>query len=159
MADVKNRDTGRRKGANKGVKVVIAHTQDEDRAIDQNIFTADQPYRVVSVEEVHSVAGTGGGSVGLWVHKCTGTDTPSGGNALTTSAFNLKLAANTVQTQATRALTATEADLKLADGDRLAIYATGTRTNLKGLVVVVVLVPAAAAGYDVDNKRSWISEV
>jgi hypothetical protein len=105
-------------------------------SVDDNIFIADRAYRVLSIAEVHAVAGNDAGAVTLQLRKCTGTQAPSAGAALTTATFNLKSTANTV---VTATLTATTADLALAAGDRLAADFTGTLTALAGGVVTIVL--------------------
>lgn len=107
-------------------------------AIDTNFFIADREYEVISIEEVHAAAGTDGGAVTLQVRRCQGAEAPSAGDALTTTAFNLKSTANTV---VTGTLTATAANRVLAAGDRLAADFSGTLTALAGGVVTVVLRP------------------
>jgi hypothetical protein len=107
-------------------------------ATDQNAFIADRAYQVVSVSEVHSVAGTDAGAVTLAVNKCTGTQAASAGANILTSTLNLKNTANTV---ASGTLSATAANSVLAAGNRIAFDITGTTTGLVGAVVTIVLRP------------------
>jgi hypothetical protein len=106
--------------------------------VDAAFFTADRAYQVVSISEVHSVAGTNASAVTLQVTKDTGTQAPGAGSALLATAFNLKATANTVQNGT---LVATVATLQLAAGNRLAIDVTGTLTDVAGVVVTVKLIP------------------
>lgn len=120
---------------------VITHNFSDNAAasgIDTTFFIADREYEVISIEEVHAVAGTNGSDVTLMIRRCQGTEAPSAGDALTTAAFNLKSTANTV---VSGTLTSTTAHLTLADGDRLGADFTGTLTTLAGGNVTVVLRP------------------
>ena len=109
---------------------------------DQCFFIADRALTVVSINEVHSVAGNDAGAVNLQVTKDTGTQAPGAGTDLltnnTNAGFNLKGTANTVQNGT---LTATAGALDLAAGDRLSVDFAGTLTTLAGVVVTVALVP------------------
>ena len=102
----------------------------------QAVFLANRPYKVVAIRQVHSALGSDGGAVTLSVSKDTGTAAPGAGTGLLTATFNLKSAINTVQTGS---LTATEADLILAAGDRLAVVYGGTLTAVAGVVVTFEL--------------------
>ena len=106
------------------------------KAYTQALFVANRAYKVTAIRQVHSTAGTDGGSVTVSVSKDTGTQAPGAGVGLLTAAFNLKAAVNTVQTGS---LSATEADLKLAAGDRLAVVFGGTLTAVAGVVVTIEL--------------------
>lgn len=103
---------------------------------DAFIFVATHPCKLVGIRAVHIVAGNDAGAVTLQVRKCTGTQAPAAGTALltnnTNAGFDLKAAANTVQTGA---LVGTAASLVMAVGDRLALDLTGTPTALAGLTV------------------------
>lgn len=109
---------------------------------DQAFFTATRAYQVIAIREVHSAAGTDVGAVNLQVTKDTGTTAPGAGTDLLTNnanaGFDLKGVANTVQTGT---LTATEASLQLAAGDRLAVDFAGVLTAVAGVVVTVELRP------------------
>jgi hypothetical protein len=102
---------------------------------DSNIYVATRPVRVVSVSEVHTVAGSHGSDVTLHVRKCTGTQTPAQGAAVHSGSFNMKGTANTVQT-----LAVNPANASLKAGDRLAIDLTGVPTAIAGGVVTITLV-------------------
>jgi hypothetical protein len=107
-------------------------------AVDQNVFLCDRAYKVVSVTEVHSTAGTDGSAVSVAVKKASSTTAIGSGTNVLTSTFNLKGTANTVQTGV---LSATAADSVLASGDRLGLDFTGVTTSLAGGVVTIVLKP------------------
>lgn len=109
--------------------------------VDQTVFTADRAYELVGVEEVHTVAGNDAGAVTLDVKKCTGTQDPSAGTTMLASTFNLKSTANTV---VSATLSATTANRKLADGNRVAFDITGTPTSYAGGAVTLVLSPLGA---------------
>lgn len=108
--------------------------------VDQYIFTANgRSYEVQSVDYVGTVAGSDGGAVTADVTVCGSGDAPSDGTTvLGATKINLKGTAETVQTPA---LTATEANLIVADGESLALNVTGTPTAVAGAVVTVVLRP------------------
>ena len=90
----------------------------------------------MAIREVHSALGTDGGAVTLSVSKDTGTAAPGAGTGLLTATFDLKAAINTVQVGS---LSATEADLILAAGDRLSVVYGGTLTAVAGVVVTFAL--------------------
>lgn len=104
--------------------------------VDQVIYIANAPVKVVAIREAHGVAGNDAGAVTLDVKKCTGTQAPSAGTTVLTSTVNLKGTANTVVAPA---LTATTANLALAAGDRLALDYTGVITSLAGVNVTLTL--------------------
>lgn len=102
--------------------------------VDGTIFIADDAWVITSIEEVHSVLGTDGSAVTAQVMKCTGTQAPSAGTAMTTGTFDLK---GTVETIQTGALSATPAHYTLADGNRIGLDVTGTLTSLAGGVITI----------------------
>jgi len=106
----------------------------EATSVDGTIFIADDAWVITSIEEVHSVLGTDGSAVTAQVMKCTTTQAPSAGTAMTTGTFDLK---GTVETVQTGALSGTAADYTLADGDRIGLDLTGTLTAVAGGVVVI----------------------
>ena len=117
--------------------IQIAHADEANGDLaTQSIFVANRPYKVVAIRQVHSTAGSDGGAVTLSVSKDTGTAAPGAGTGILTATFNLKGTANTVQTGA---LSATEADLILAAGDRLSLVYGGTLTAVAGVVVTFEL--------------------
>jgi hypothetical protein len=100
------------------------------------VFIADRPYIVVSVQEIHPVASTGGAST-LGITKDTGTGAPGSGSSVLAGAatFNLAGTANTLQT-----LQGIQSGLaQLAVGDRLALVATGTLTSMTSYTVNISL--------------------
>ncbi|NBQ70349.1 MAG: hypothetical protein EBU46_16550 [Nitrosomonadaceae bacterium] len=103
---------------------------------DAAFFVANSALEILSIREVHSAAGSDSGAVTLNVTKDTGTNAPGAGVTVQTGTFNLKAAANTVQTAT---LTATAANKKLAAGDRLSANFTGTVTDVAGVVVTVTV--------------------
>jgi hypothetical protein len=123
-----------------GNVVLSIAVQNSDDAIDQNIFIADRAYNVISMQQVHAVAGTDASAVTAQITKCSGTTVPGSGVAVMTNTFNLKGTINTVQTGTLN--TDTLANTKLAPGDRLAINFTGVTTAYAGAVYTVVLQPA-----------------
>lgn len=106
---------------------------------DQCFYVANLPRKVAAIYYVHSTKGTDNGAVNVQVTKDTTTNAPGAGTDLltnnTNAGFDCKGANNTVQTGT---LTATEANLWLAPGDRLSVDFAGVTTALAGAVVVVV---------------------
>lgn len=106
-------------------------------SVDQYIWVAPVKCRVISIKEVHSVAG--GASAAVRPRKITADVTAPGAAAgatvieLTTANIDLTVTANTMQTPT---LSATEADLIFAAGDRLALDFSGTLTALVGRLTV-----------------------
>lgn len=143
--------SGGRPSVDKGVVVVTARGVNFAALATQNIFVADQAYRVVSVEEVHTVASAFGA---MDVRRCQGTAAPIDGSLVTGGPFNLGSTANTV---VSAPLAATEANRSLAEGDRLVMVFGGVLNDLEGLNVTVVLIPKSAGGDDTGNKRYWLT--
>ena len=109
---------------------------------DQSFFIANQPYEVVAIQLLHSVAGSDGSAVNAQVTKDVSTEAPGAGKDLLTNnsdaGFNLKATANTVQ-EGTLSLEA--ADRKLSKGDRLSVDFAGTLTSVAGVQITVSLKP------------------
>jgi hypothetical protein len=110
-------------------------------SVDDWVFIADRAYTVVSIKEVHSVAGNDASAVTLDVRKVTDASAPGAAASSTvkellSSALNLKSTANTV---VTGSLTATAADLDLAAGDKIGLNFAGTLTSLAGGLLVIEL--------------------
>lgn len=106
--------------------------------VDRWAWIADRACEVVLIEEVHSVVG--GASAAVRPRKVLAASTAAPGAAaganvkeLTTATIDLTAAIDTTQTPA---LTATTADRKFADGDRLGLDFSGTLTGLKGVLVL-----------------------
>jgi hypothetical protein len=114
------------------VSVVMALNAD---VVDQAIYVANYPCRVVAVREVHATAGTDASAVTLDIKKCTGTQAPSAGTTVLGATVNLKGTANTVQAPAV----VETAVATLAVGDRLAVDITGTTTAVAGVALTVSL--------------------
>jgi hypothetical protein len=113
----------------------VIGTRTDANSVDTLLFVAPYPCEVVSVNEVHSVAGSDGSAVALDVMKCVGTEAPASGTTVLSSTFDLKSTANTpVRKTAASGLTATLANRKLDTGDRLSLNYTGTLTALVGVV-------------------------
>jgi hypothetical protein len=104
--------------------------------VDQHFFVANRDYRVMAIRQVHSTAGTNGSAVTLDVKKSTSTQAAASGTTMLSTTFDMKASINTVRLGT---LTSTDADLRLAPGDRMSIDYTGTLTALAGVVVVVTL--------------------
>ena len=98
-------------------------------------FIADRPYQVVSAQETHAVASSGGATT-LDITKDVGTGAPaSGSSVLNGSTFNLAATANTVQS-----INAVNTGVsQLAVGDRLALKLTGTPTSMTNVTVTIAL--------------------
>jgi hypothetical protein len=129
--------------------VVTVHAVLNGDNVDQNIFIADRPYRVLAVRESHATAGNDAGAVSLDVKKATGTTAIASGTTVLGSTFDLKGTANTVvtKTRDNGGVVAT-AVATLAEGDRLGLDVTGTITTLAGVCVSIVLQPT---GVPSDN--------
>jgi hypothetical protein len=99
------------------------------------VFIADRPYQVVSVQEIHAVASTGGATT-LDITKDTGTGAPaSGSSVLNGTTFNLAATANTLQT----ILGVNTGVAQLAVGDRLALKLTGTPTSMTNVTLTIAV--------------------
>lgn len=108
--------------------------------IDQNLFIADQAYQLTAVKCTFATAEATAANLRLQVTKDTSTNAPGAGTNLLTNnsdnGFDCKATANTVQTGT---LTATEASLQLAAGDRIALDFEAAATELAGLTVSLTL--------------------
>lgn len=121
-----------------GDTITVTYRQSANGSlVDETFFIADRAYQVMAIREVHATAGNDAGAVAAQITKDTGTAAPGAGtDLLTSTGFNMKATANTVQAGT---LVGTAATLLLAAGDRLAIDFNGTLTSLAGVVVTVVL--------------------
>lgn len=115
---------------------IIYRENSNSRLLDEAFFIANRSYQVVAVRESHSALGTDAGDVTVQIRKDTGTQAPTAGVALLSTALSLKTAVNSVQTGS---LTTTEADLKLVAGDRLSVDFSGILTGVAGVIVTVTL--------------------
>jgi len=105
-------------------------------SVDKWVYIAERACKVVSVKEVHSVAGGSGATVRP--RKITGVAAPgaavaSGITEITSAAFDLTATANTI---VTGALSATASDYTLAAGDKIGLDFNGTLTGLVGLIEI-----------------------
>jgi hypothetical protein len=104
---------------------------------DVQFFTAPVKCEVVSIREVHAVAGDDAGAVTGTIRRCQGTEAATAGDDLLgTTKINLK---GTALTEQAPALTSTSADLVLEAGNRLSLDVTGTTTTLAGVILTVLL--------------------
>lgn len=101
-----------------------------------NFFVANRAYEVVSARESHTVAGSDAGAVTLDIEKLTAAQALDAGVSVLAGTFNLKSTANTPVAQTP---SATEANRKLAAGDRLALKDAGVLTAVAGLAVTITL--------------------
>ena len=100
---------------------------------------------IVRIDEVHSAPETVAGALTLNVERLTGTTAPGAGSTILSTAFDLKAAADTVQSYGGHNLTA---DRILKDGERLALVLTGAPTDLAGLCLTVHYKFAKRGGYN-----------
>lgn len=106
--------------------------------IDQSCFTADRPYLVYKITEVHTTAESGG-TLTLIPTRQQGTEAPASGDTLTAAAIDMVAA--TAQTVKTPALTATESLLLLFTGNRLGLdFTDDAAGELAGVTVTFYLV-------------------
>lgn len=104
--------------------------------VDQNIFIAMEPVRVLAISESHATAGSDASAVSCVVRKATGTTAIASGTVIMSNSFDLKAAANTVQNAA---MATNSATVTLASGDRLGVDFTGVMTSVAGVVVTLLL--------------------
>lgn len=116
----------------------------EESSLDTPVFLCPGGinYHVVSVDEIHTVAGTDGGAVSLDVKVCSGTQAPSAGQSVLASVINLKATANTLQSAG---LNSTPANLDISGEERLCVVFSGTQTSLQGGCVTIRLRPGQAS--------------
>lgn len=112
--------------------------------LDQNFYIANQSMAVVSISEIHRVAG--GSTPTAVIKKCTSGQTIAQGTSLMTNTFDM---AGTAQTQQNATLSTNPATTTLAAGDRLALDLTGTLTSLAGVCVTVWMMPLTSPTIDV----------
>lgn len=148
MATVRTRTLGAGAGARVGVQLISIPIADASVAVDQHCWIADSAYRVLSIEAIWSTVG--GASAAVMPTKTTSNvadDSPAEGFTLITAAFDLT---DTINVLNTGTLVATEADLLLADGDRLSLNFSGTVTGLEGLAITISVLPD-------PNVLRWIA--
>jgi len=110
---------------------------------DVQFYTAPAKCQVVSIREVHAVAGDDAGAVTGTIRRCQGTEAATAGDDLLGSTkINFKGTALTEQkfdAADSGELTSTTANLTLEAGDRLSLDVTGTTTTLAGVILNVLL--------------------
>lgn len=115
-------------------------------AVATDVFTADRPYLVKSIQETHSVGSAG---VTLKIRKITDTSAPGAAAGATVkelidatnstaSALDLNSTANTKGAAAARVLSLTASDLQLAIGDRIAFFPSGAPTGYVGQITIAL---------------------
>jgi len=108
-------------------------------SVDKWVFIADRSYQVTQVEEIHSVVGST--SAAVRPRKITAATVAAPGAAVAAGITELTAAADltaTVNTTQTLTLSATAADLLLADGDKIGLDFSGTLTGLVGVIVITL---------------------
>lgn len=106
-------------------------------ALDSVFFLADRDFIVTAVSAVWSTAESTG-SMDIMVEKLTGTTACASGTDLMSAVIAGTGTANTVTTAS---LTATAANLFVAEGNRLCVDLTATPNEVANMVVTVTLVP------------------
>lgn len=109
----------------------------EATPLDASFFVADRAYRVVSIIARPLVVGSDGSAVTAVVKKVASGTAIASGTALHTGTIDLK---GTINTNQSKTLSSTDADLLLAAGDAVGIDVTGTTTAARG-VISVALIP------------------
>lgn len=101
-------------------------------------YTAPFSCRFLSVNEVHTTAGSDAGAVTVQIEKLISTTAPGSGTVLLSSGINMKGTANTVQYGTLASIQKTNFSLKKSD--RLALKLTGTPTAVANAVFTVTLI-------------------
>lgn len=110
-------------------------------SIDQSCFTANRPYLVYRINYVAKTA-EAAGTLTLRPTRQQGTEAPASGDLLTAAAINAVTSGVAAETVNTPALTATEANLILATGDRLGLdFTDDVAGELAGVIVTFYLYP------------------
>jgi hypothetical protein len=106
--------------------LVVSFTANQitDGEINQTVFISNGAWQVVSVEEVQSAAESTLTTLNVTVVKVTGTNAVSAGTNITTETFNLKGAADTIQTGTVNSTVGT-----LADGNRIGLWCRMTGSS------------------------------
>lgn len=109
-------------------------------SVDKWVFVADRAYEVVAISEVHSVVGSTSAAVRPRKVTAAGTDAPGAAagttvKELTTADIDLTA---TINVEQAATLTATAADLLLADGDKIGLNFGGTLTGLVGALTIIL---------------------
>lgn len=107
-------------------------------SVDSWVFVADRKYKVVKIQEIHSVVG--GAAAAARFRKITDTSAPGAAASATvvelqTAAFDLTATINTTQTAT---LAAAAADLTILAGQKIALDVSGTLTGLVGTATITL---------------------
>lgn len=129
------------------ITVNLFDTQPQTAANYGIFFIAWHPCEVLSIQEVHGTKA--GAAATVTVEKLTGTTAKGSGTALITTAFDLTVADNTVQTREKTDFDGTTIPIprRLLRGDRLAIKSTGTIAAVKDLQITIYLKPLGRGDY------------
>jgi hypothetical protein len=110
-------------------------------AIDQSCFTADRPYLLYKITEIHTTAESAG-TLTLIPKRQQGTEAAASGDTLVAAAIDMVGAGAVAQTLKTPALTATESLLILQTGDRIGLdFTDDVAGELAGVTVTLYLIP------------------
>ena len=104
-------------------------------SVDQVVFVATRPYRVMAITARVEVAGTDAGAVTAAIKKAASGTAIASGTALHSGTINLK---GTAATNQTLTLSTTSTDLDIAAGTAIGIDFTGTLTAATGAVTVTL---------------------
>lgn len=108
--------------------------------VDQSCFTADRPYYLTKITEVHKVA-EAGGTLTLIPRRQTTTQAAASGDALAT-AIDMVTTGNAAQTVKTATLTTTGSLLIINPGNRLGLdFTDDTAGELADVLVTFTLIP------------------
>lgn len=125
-------------------RMAVSYSEVQNGDLVDQVFwinNTGQTMVVKAISAIHGTIGSDGSAVSLDVERLQGTEAEGGnGDTLLTTVHDLK---STVDTVVDLTLTATAANLEIADGDRLAIDYQGTLTAVTNVCVTVILVPGA----------------
>lgn len=122
-------------GAPAGGAHVFVNIEYNAASVDKVAFVATRDYVVYAITGRPTVAGTDGGAVTAVIKKAASATAITAGTALHSSTYNLKGAADTIQS-----LSVTAADSVIPAGTCIGIDFTGTLTSATGVVTVCLAV-------------------
>jgi|GEM_PF-4727536 hypothetical protein len=119
------------------ITINMVDTQPQTAANYGIFFIAWHPIEVLSIQEVHGTKA--GAAATVTVEKLTATTAKGSGTSLITTAFDLTVADNTVQTREALDFDTTTIPSvrQLLRGDRLALKSTGTISAVKDLQITL----------------------
>lgn len=115
--------------------------------LDTFVFTADTQYQLVSVSEVHDVAGTDGSAVTMDVVKCASGTTVASGTSLLASTFNMKSTADTPVNKTISNGGLATAPVVINQGESIALNFAGALDGLAGVAVTITLQPLSCPNW------------